>query len=75
MMELPPGAEAVSLLGVDYTRLNTQDRGDIYLTRFGLPLPEHLASENWYAPDWFARHRVRLEGNEHDCHSAPCAAA
>jgi hypothetical protein len=62
MMELPLGAEAVSLLGVDYTRLKTQDYGDLYLTHFGVPLREHLAPENWYAPDWFARRRVPLEG-------------
>jgi hypothetical protein len=61
-MELPPGAEAVSLLGVDYVRLKTQDGGDLYLTHFGLPLREHLAPENWYAPDWFAKRRIRLEG-------------
>jgi len=61
-MELPPGAETVSLLGVDYARLKTQDRGDLYLTRFGLPLREHLAPENWYAPGWFAKRRMRLEG-------------
>jgi hypothetical protein len=61
-MELPPGAEAVSLLGVDYARLKTRDQGDLYLTRFGLPLREHLAPDNWYAPDWFAKRRIRLEG-------------
>jgi hypothetical protein len=61
-MELPPGAETVSLLGVDFVRLKTLDGGDLYLTRFGLPLREHLAPENWYAPDWFAKRRIRLEG-------------
>jgi len=61
-MELPPGAEPVSLLGVDYARLKTRDQGDLYLTRFGLRLREQLAPENWYAPDWFAKQRIRLEG-------------
>jgi hypothetical protein len=61
-MELPPGAEPVSLLGVDYARLKTRDQGDLYLTRFGLPLREHLVPENWYAPEWFAKRRIRLEG-------------
>jgi hypothetical protein len=61
-MELPPGAETVSFLGVDYTRLKTKDGGDLYLTRFGLLFREHLAPENWYAPAWFAEQRVRLEG-------------
>jgi hypothetical protein len=61
-MELPPGAEAESLLGVDYARLKTKDCGDLYLTRFGLPFYQHLAPEYWYAPDWFAERRLRLEG-------------
>jgi hypothetical protein len=62
MMELPLGAEAVSLLGVEYARLKARDGGDLYLTDFGLPFREYLATENWYAADWFAKHRVRLEG-------------
>jgi hypothetical protein len=61
-MELPPGAEAISLLGVDYARLKTHEGGDLYLTRFGLPFRELLAPENWYEPDWFARRRIPLEG-------------
>lgn len=61
-MELPPGAEPVSLLGVDYARIRTQDGSELYLTRYGLPFREHLAPENWYAPDWFAKRRIRLEG-------------
>ncbi len=61
-MDLPPGAETVSLLGVEYARFKTADRGDLYLTRFGFPFREHLVPENWYAPDWFAKHRIRLEG-------------
>lgn len=61
-MELPPGAETVSFLGVDYARVKTADGGDLYLTRFGFPFREHLAPENWYAPGWFAEHRIPLEG-------------
>jgi len=61
-MALPPGAEAVSLLGVDYARLKTEDGGDLYLTRFGLPLREHLLPENWYEAKWFAERRIPLEG-------------
>ena len=49
-MELPPETEFVSLIGVDYVRLKTEDGGDIYLTRFGLPFWEQLAPENWHAP-------------------------
>jgi hypothetical protein len=61
-MELPAGAKAVALLGVDYGRLKTHDRGDLYLTQFGLPICEHLIPENWYEPDWFATRRIPLEG-------------
>src|SRR6266545_2786578 len=61
-MEIPPEAEPISLLGVDYARLKTKDGGDLYLTRFGIPFRELLAPENWYASDWFARHRIPLEG-------------
>jgi hypothetical protein len=56
------GGEAVALLGVDYRRLATGDGGDLYLTRFGLPLREHLVPENWFAPDWFAARRRPLRG-------------
>jgi hypothetical protein len=59
--ELPPGA-AMSLLGVDYFRLKTDDGGDLFLTRFGLPFWKHLLPENWYAHEWFEANRERLEG-------------
>src|SRR5438105_14113107 len=55
-------AEVISLIGVDYLRLKTRDGGDLYLTRFGIPFRDHLAPENWYAPDWFNERRVRLAG-------------
>lgn len=68
-LEAPPTAqpltheaEALSLLGVDYLRLKTADGGDLYLTRFGVPFREQLDPENWYAPDWFAAQRRRLQG-------------
>jgi len=56
------GAEVISLIGVDYFRFKTRDGGDLYLTRFGVPFRDHLAPENWYAPDWFNEQRVRLVG-------------
>jgi len=52
----------VSLLGVDYRHYKTVDGSELYLTRFGLPFLKHLAPQNWYATEWFAQHRVRLEG-------------
>src|ERR1051326_451925 len=61
-MEIPPGAEPISFLGVDYIRLKTADGGDLFLTRFGLPFARHLAPENWHEPHWFAEKRIRLVG-------------
>ena len=55
-------ADRISLLGVDYTHLKRMDGGELYLTNFGFPFREQLAPENWYAQDWFASHRTRLEG-------------
>ena len=60
-MDIPPGAEIISLIGVNYVRLNTADGGDLYLTKFGLPFLRQLAPENWREPRWFAEKRVRLE--------------
>ena len=53
--------ETVSLLGVDYLKLETAS-GDLYLTPFGLPFREQLDPRNWYSPEWFASHRTRLPG-------------
>ncbi len=52
----------MSLLGVDYIHLKTEDGGDLYLTRFGLPFWKNLLPENWYAREWFEAKRERLEG-------------
>jgi hypothetical protein len=59
---LPPEARATRILGVDYHQLKTPDGGDLFLTRYGLPVWEHLLPENWYARDWFETERKRLEG-------------
>jgi hypothetical protein len=61
-MDSPPGAEIVSLLGVNYVRQRTADGGDLFLTEFGFPFAKQLAPENWHEPKWFAQKRVRLEG-------------
>ena len=52
----------MSLLGVDYFHLKTDDGGDLYLTRFGLPFWKNLLPKNWYAREWFEANRERLEG-------------
>ncbi len=60
--DLPAAHSAISLLGVDYTHLKTEDGGDLYLTRFGLPFWKNLLPRNWYAREWFEAKRERLEG-------------
>jgi hypothetical protein len=55
-------SEVVTLIEVHYTRLRTDDGGDLYLTCFGLPFRKHLAPWNWYESEWFDRNRVRLAG-------------
>ncbi len=60
--DLPAANSALSLLGVDYIHLKTEDGGDLYLTRFGLPFWKNLLPENWYAREWFEAKRERLEG-------------
>ena len=52
----------ISLLGVDYFHLKTEDGGDLYLTHLGMPFWRHLLPENWYAQEWFEAKRERLEG-------------
>jgi len=60
--DLPASCTGMSLLGVDYFHLKTEDRGDLYLTRFGLPFWKNLLPRNWYARGWFEANRERLEG-------------
>ena len=52
----------VTVLGVVYVHRRTEDGGDIYLTRFGLPWAKHLEVNNWYEPEWFRQHREALDG-------------
>ena len=61
-MQAPSGARLLSILGVDYALVQTQDGGDLYLTAFGAPFSEHLKPENWYEQQWFVPRRTRLEG-------------
>jgi hypothetical protein len=60
--DLPRSSSVMSLLGVDYLHLKTDDGGDLYLTRFGLPFWRSLLPANWYAREWFESNRERLEG-------------
>lgn len=59
---LPPNATPMRLLDVDYVHVPTDNGGDLYLTRFGLPFLEHLRLENWREDVWFEKKRQRLPG-------------
>ncbi len=50
------------LLGVDYVHVPTANGGDLYVTRLGLPVLEHLQLENWRDDVWFEEKRERLKG-------------
>jgi hypothetical protein len=52
----------VNVLGVIYVHRKTLDGGDLYFTRHGLPLAQHLAIENWYEREWFENQREHLMG-------------
>ncbi len=57
------GTEAlVNVLGVVYAHRKTDDGGDMYFTRFGLPKAELLALDNWYDKPWFEEKREHLMG-------------
>ncbi|MGC2061863.1 MAG: hypothetical protein WA610_02725 [Thermodesulfovibrionales bacterium] len=52
----------VHILGVVYVHTKTSDGGDLYLTRFAEPFPEHFEIKNWYERDWFHEKGTRLRG-------------
>ncbi|MEF9438336.1 MAG: hypothetical protein L0922_06220 [Candidatus Mariimomonas ferrooxydans] len=52
----------VHVLGVVYVHTRAGDGGDLYLTQFAEPYPDHLAVENWHEKEWFNKHKIRLEG-------------
>lgn len=52
----------VNVLGVVYAHVKTSDGGDLYLTRFAEQYLKHFDTQNWYEPDWFNTHKIRLKG-------------
>jgi hypothetical protein len=52
----------VNVLGVVYAHIKTGDGGDLYLTRHAEKYFKHFDISNWYEPEWFNRHKVRLKG-------------
>lgn len=59
---LPERTNFIDLLGVSYAHSKTDDGGDLYLTKFGVPFWEHLLPQNWYAKEWFEANCERLLG-------------
>ncbi|HMA91604.1 MAG TPA: hypothetical protein VKP30_02915 [Polyangiaceae bacterium] len=57
-----PGGRVLTILGVPYVHVKSSEDGDLYLTRLGVQAQEHLQIENWFAPNWFAERRSRLDG-------------
>lgn len=52
----------VNILGVVYAHMQTDDGGDLYLTRFAENYQEHFDTHNWYEKEWFNKHKRRLKG-------------
>lgn len=57
-----PGGRLLTILGVPYVHVRSPEGGELYLTRLGLQAQDHLRVENWFAPNWFAEQRARLDG-------------
>jgi len=59
----PPGAEPLSVMGVDYWRLAYPGGDEVYLTRDGLPFFAHLDPAGfWTDKAWFRAHSRKLSG-------------
>jgi hypothetical protein len=52
----------IFVLGMEYFHRRTANGGDLWLTKFGAPLWEHVSPESWYASDWFETRRISLGG-------------
>ena len=60
---LPEGAEAVSVMGVNYVRVGYPAGDEVYLTEDGLPFAAHLAPEEfWTDSEWFKSNSRKLAG-------------
>ena len=49
--------------GVEYHRVRTDDGGELFVTRFGWPVVEHLLPHAWYHDRYYATHGQRLPGS------------
>jgi len=58
-----PRAEQRSAFGVDYRYIPTHDGGELFLTRYGWPLRDHLLPERWYDDHYYSAGGERLAGS------------
>jgi hypothetical protein len=52
----------VNVLGVVYSHIRSHDGGDLYLTRYAEKYQKHFDVRNWFEPEWFRKHRIKLKG-------------
>ena len=57
-----PDIAIVKFLDIDYLHLKCSNGGDLYVTRYGLPLIDQIKPENWYDNKWFRANREKLKG-------------
>jgi hypothetical protein len=60
--KLPPEM-VVRAFGVDYGHVETQEGGDLFVTRLGWPVLERLLPAQWYADGWYATKGGQLKGS------------
>jgi hypothetical protein len=52
-----------SILDVSYIHFKTKNKGDLYLTKYGMPFIENLEPDNFLSDQaWFTRNSARLSG-------------
>jgi len=61
-LENYPDIALTRFLDVEYVHIKTNDGGDLYVTRHGLPFISHIKPEKWYVRKWFKANRERLQG-------------
>jgi hypothetical protein len=56
------GRTTVHAFGVEYTHVRPPAGGDLFVTRFGLPVLDALMPERWYDGQWYETNGERLTG-------------
>ena len=53
----------LTAFGVQYTHFRTECGGDLWLTKYGLPLAQYLQPSQWYEGRYFVEHGSKLPGS------------